>query len=392
MKSDKLTRRDFVKKAAFAGASLAVGGGLLTTRLDALAQGTKIYLPLILKPPSPSNRVVHVHDTDATYWNFGSSYYGNYVRQDVVNNMVDRGVMALTGTGSVAQAWATLFKAVNADGYQSGQKIAIKVNFNNSLGSGCSDNDRQIDALIHPVNAIVQGLKQMGVAEGDIWIYDAVRGIPDRFVNGCPYSGVRFFDEECRTPAQFNSSDPNASVTFSPPAGIPDPPTEKITDVLIDATYLINMPIMKTHDSAGVSLGFKNHLGTVRNPGGLHDYIFPGWSRFRTDYSPFIDIYQNPHVGAKTILTIGDGLFGALGYTAPPSPWTTFGDSAPNSLFFATDPVALDSVMYDFLAAETAIKDNADIYLSVAADAGLGTFEHGNPWGSGYSIIDYVKI
>lgn len=382
MKNDKLTRRDFVKKAAFAGAGLAVGGGLLT-RLDALAQeSVKIYLPLILK--APSSRVIHVHDSDATYWNFGSSYYGNYVRQDVVNNMVDQGVRALTGAGSVAQAWQSLIPD-----YEPGKAIAIKVNFNNAWS--CDDSDNAIDALIHPVNAVVRGLKQMGVAEEDVWVYDAMRWIPHRFVNGCLY-GVRFFDrtdDECREAAGWSSSDP---VTFNPPSD-PVPPSMRVPDVLVNAAYLINMPIMKTHDCAGVTLGFKNHFGSINNPGALHEYMCIGWSLFRTDYSPLIDVYQSQHIGGKTVLTIGDGLFGApTGYTGPPTRWATFGNAAPNSLFFSTDPVAVDCVMYDLLAAETTIKDNADSYLSLAADAGLGIFEHGDPWGSGYSTIDYVKI
>jgi uncharacterized protein (DUF362 family) len=390
MKSDKLTRRDFIKKAAFAGAGLAVSGGLLT-RLDALAQESiKIYLPLILK--APSSRVIHVHDSTATYWDFGSNYYGNYVRQEVVNNMVDQGVMALTGAGSVAQAWDTLFKAVDADGYQPGQKIAIKVNFNNAFS--CNDSDLQIDALIHPVNAIVRGLREMGVAEGDIWVYEAVRRIPNRFVTGCLYSGVQFFARECCTLALFNSSDPNASVVFSPPSGIPVPSAQKITDVLIEATYLINMPIIKKHDLPGVTLGFKNHLGTINNPGGLHEHIGLSGSYFRADYNPLVDIYQNPHIKDKTILTIGDGLFGGRdSHTWPPTRWTTtFGNQAPNSLFFATDPVAIDCVMCDLLDAEVGISDEAYYYLQLAAAAGLGVFERGDPWGSGYSTIDYVKI
>lgn len=38
----------------------------------------------------------------------------------------------------------------------------------------------------------------------------------------------------------------------------------------------------------------------------------------------------------------------------------TFGNKPPNSLFFATDPVAIDCVMYDFLDAERHIKSGAD--------------------------------
>ena len=410
MKKEKLTRRDFIKKATLTGAGLAAGGSLLTS-LNALAQG-KVYLPLILKspatptptatptntptatpttpsepPPPPSDsRVVHVHDPNATDWDFSTGWYGDHVDQARVNDMVDQGVMALTGTSTVADAWRALIP-----NYAPGEAIAIKVSFNNAWS--CDDSDDRIDALIHPVNAAVRGLKHIGVAEEDIWVYEAVRRIPNRFVNGCPYN-VQFFSGQDCPPLQspgWSSDDPDAFVTFNPPSG-PAPPSIRIPDVLVNAAYLINMPIIKRH-VVGVSLGFKNHLGTVKYPGELHDYIRPDGSLFRTDYSPYVDIYQNPHVGAKTILTIGDGLFGSwYGYTAKPEPWTTFGDVAANSLFFATDPVALDSVMYDFLAAETTIIDNADVYLNVAENAGLGVFEHGAPWGSGYNTIDYVKI
>jgi len=329
--------------------------------------------------------VVHVHSNGATFWD-GQTDYWNYVNQDVVNNMVDQGMMALTGTSTVAAAWQALLPT-----YQTGQGIAIKVNFNNS--SQCADIDAQIDALIHPVNTVVRGLKQMGVAEADIWVYDASRVIPNRFVSGSQYSGVRYFDRMCRELAGFESDDPDAYVTFSPPAGIPVPPATKITDVLIDAEYVINMPIMKKHGRPGVTLAFKNHFGSIRGPDKLHDYITLWGSYYRTDYSAFVDLYRNPHIAGKTVLTIGDGLFAAKeGNTAPPSPWTTFGNQVPNSLFFATDPVAIDCVMSDFLDAEITLPAGSDDYLRLADDAGLGVFERGEPWGSGYSQIDYQKI
>jgi len=47
--------------------------------------------------------------------------------------------------------------------------------------------------------------------------------------------------------------------------------------------------------------------------------------------------------------------------------------------------------MYDFLAAETTVPVGADDYLRLASDAGLGVFERGDPWGSGYDQIDYLK-
>ena len=170
------------------------------------------------------------------------------------------------------------------------------------------------------------------------------------------------------------------------------PQDEYITDVLVNAHYLINMPIMKRH-GVGVSLGFKNHFGTIDSPGELHTYIDPSGSNYRSDYSPLVDIYKSSHIRDKTILTVGDGLFAAKFYTYGPAAWTTFGNKLPNSLFFSTDPVAIDCVMHDFVAAEmTDLTPHANDYLRAAGAAGLGAFERGDPWGSGYQQIDCLKV
>lgn len=384
MKGKELTRRDFIKGAALTGAGLALGSNLLS-KLDASAQeSVKIYLPLILKAPT-SSRVVHVHDSDATDWNFSTGYYWEHVNQGAVNNMVDRGVMELTGTGTVADAWRALIP-----NYQSGEKVAIKVNFNNSWDSGCYGSSNRIDALIEPVNAVINGLKAMGVAGADILIYDAVRVIPyTQFSSRCVDGNVRFVGNyfgpsECHERSTLSS----VYVNFSQ-GGIP---AQRIAGELIGAAHLINMPIMKGHGFGGVTLGFKNHFGTIENPNGLHPYIVFSSSQYSSSYNPMVDIYLNTHIRDKTRLIIGDGLFGNwVTNTDEPRSWSTFG-GAPNSLFFATDPVAIDSVMADFILAERDLNSHTWDYLSLAAAAGLGTFERGDPWGSGYSQIEYVRI
>jgi hypothetical protein len=339
-----------------------------------------------------NGKVVHVHGVNSTNWNFSSGYYGNHVNQSTVDNMVELGLMSLTGTSSVTSAWETLIPD-----YSSGKAIAIKVNFNNC--GGCGDSDNVIDALIHPVNSVIGGLKQIGVEEQDIWVYDASRPMPSRFVDGCLFSNVRFISESasgCTEGTTFASSDPDAFVAFSPPAGTPLPNAQRIADVLIDASYLINIPIMKTH-AAGVTLSFKNHFGSISNCGDLHDYISGGTALYSSDYNPMVDIYLNPHIRDKTVLTIGDGLFGNwVNNYSTPQEWVTFGNGAPNSLFLATDPVAIDCVMSDFLAAENGIADMADDYLVLAGNAGLGMYERGDPfqtpYGSGYTQIEYIRI
>lgn len=346
-------------------------------------------LPTPIATPTQSvvgPRVVHVHSDDATTWTGSDPLYYNHVNQGVVDAMVDQGVMTLTGAATVADAWRALLPA-----YRAGQRIAIKVNFNNT--GACASTKAEIDAVIEPVNAVIRGLKSIGVAEADIRVYDAIRWLPNRFVGACRYPGVQFFDRECRNRATFVSSDPNAVVTFSPPPAVPLPDTVRISDVLISSTYLINMPIVKIHPTPGVTLAFKNHFGTIDWPGVLHDYVGVGWQYYRSDYNPLVDLYKNPHIRGKTVLTIGEGLFGYVARgTGVPTLWSTFGNRPPQSLFFATDPVAIDSVMTDFLDAETDIDVRSRDYLALGEAAGLGVFEQGDPWSGGYSRIDFRQI
>ncbi|GAP13452.1 uncharacterized conserved protein [Longilinea arvoryzae] len=395
----KISRRQFLLSLLGAGAA-----GLTWSKTKGVpfsvesAGGNTVYLPFISKasptpPPGTGHGVVHVHHSSVSTWNGNSGDYWNYVNQAKTSQMVEQGLIQLTGKSTAAAAWRA-----RLPNYQAGQGIAIKVNFNNTISSGCSAAPTAINALPQVVNAVIAGLKSMGVAESDIWIYDGVsRTIPNYFYNivHTPYPGVKFYDK-CHTPVTYNSTDASATVSFSPPAGVPQPAAEKIADVLVNARYLINMPILKNHSCAGITLGFKNHFGTINNPGGLHSHVFYedscGGGAY-SNYSPLVDIYKNANIRNKTVLTIGDGIFGALGAEdARPSFWTTFNDQVPQSLFFAADPVAIDSVMADFLRAEWGYPTGSDRYLQFAENAGLGVYEQGDPWGGGYSQIDYYKV
>jgi hypothetical protein len=158
---------------------------------------------------------------------------------------------------------------------------------------------------------------------------------------------------------------------------------------------VINLPTLKGHvTGAGVTLGFKNHMGSTNNPPAFHAYVWPPplGQYFRWDYNAFVDLYINPHIRNKTVLTIGDGLFTGDRWDSAPLLMKTFDHQTPNSLFFSTDPVAVDSVMYDFLAAEWTLRAGADNYLRLASEMGLGVYERGDPRGTGYQQIEYVRF
>ncbi|MFH1998695.1 MAG: DUF362 domain-containing protein [Planctomycetota bacterium] len=342
-------------------------------------------------------RVVHIEDADATSWNFSSGWYGNYIDQGVVDLMVERGLIKLTGASSVAEAWRKLIPH-----YIAGQTLAIKVNFNNFMGS---EPDSNINAVIEPVNAVIGTLIQFGFSPNEITVYDVTNGfhagkMPQiNFINRCAYPGVNFV-------CYYGNPDP-FSATEKVSFDCPPPPKPQIADVAIcnalaNSDYLINMPLIKAHPYGYVTLGFKHHFGSVNRCDTIHTYL-PNSSQYVADYSPLVDLMKNPHFGAKTVLTVGDGLFGNWkNVSGSPLRWLTFGNTAPNSLFFSADKVAIDSLMSDLIDFERRqqgfgiLNLKARDYLKIAEQEGMGVFEQGDPWqlprGSGYRLIRYVYV
>ncbi len=338
---------------------------------------------LLLGPDAAKPVVVQVHHKDAVTWDFKTGWYGDYVSQSTVDSMIDRSIQELTGLKDIAAAWRSLLP-----GYVKGRKIAIKVNFNCS--SGCSDADNIIDAIAEPVNALVRGMEAAGVHAQDIWIYDAVRDVPARFHKKLRNNKVVTFARvaSCgNLKAGFSGKAKNSVINFTK-SGVP---SRTITDVLTQAHYLINMPITKKH-SAGMTLGYKNHFGSIDKPGQLHNWIY-GWSsKYSASWNPLVEIMANPHIGGKTILTVADCLYGdkIRNYYAP-KPWTTFGNKSPATLMLSTDPVAIDCVQRDVLFAESPGSSMSDDYLKLAAKAGQGVYE-GKPGSKGYQLIDHRML
>jgi hypothetical protein len=332
--------------------------------------------------------------------------------------MVFNGLSTLTGQNTWSNIWGQLFSRVSAGGYSPGKKIAIKVNFNNSslYGNNCANHNNTIDALPEPVLALLDGMSAAGVQDTDIIIFDASamvgRLIPDYFRNPIlsAYPNISFVGmNQCGVTGVTFGADSSLTVSF-PGTSIED---RLLPDLLEDATFLINIPILKTHggDAAiPLTLGFKNHMGTINyvyhsnDENSLHEYINPNGTYYDSYYSPYVTVYQHMHIGPKTVLTLGEGLFGAFGSNATAAAsWNIFDNQAANSLFFAMDPVAIDCVMADILRAENQFSTaHAYDYLFCAQEAGLGMCEGlrgspgGNPlqlpYGSGYSLIEYIRL
>lgn len=380
-------------------------GRYTPTALGAAA-GTLLTVPHAMALPSP-HRVVSVHDANATSWTFpctGSGacaeYYGDdaYVDQIVVDNMVATGMKALTGETSLSGAWQKILPD-----YQVGEVIVIKVNFNDAImgggSSGYADNDAYVDALPQIINSIVSGLAEMGVRQSDIWVYDASRYITDRFRARIAHEDIQYFDRHGNGASvqatTFDSTDPTTRVDFSNTSysGI-----HRVPDILVEAHYLINVPIMKRHGGAGITLALKNHLGSIDGfySGGhtMHQYFYLEGSEYQSNSNPIVNINNNRHIRDKTVLIVGDALYGGWrSNNTPPERWNSFSGDSPNMLFFAADPVAIDSVMFDYLNREGHVDPSSEDILIVAAEAGLGVHERwNNDSDRQYQAIDYIEI
>jgi hypothetical protein len=382
-----------------------------------------------IQPPGPlDGRVIHIRDADATDWDGQENFYSSTViDQSVLDAMTLQGLQLLTNQSSWGNIWQVLFTRIQPNGYVPGQKIAIKVNFNNSGrdGNSCSNHNGIIDALPQPVLSLLNGLVAAGVQPADVVVFDATGGyssntdpgriIPDYFRNPITsaYPGVGFYGKnDCGVTPTSYGQDASLTVSFNDPENYLS--DRHLADILYDATYLIDMPILKGHggdDDIPVTLAFKNHLGsinyvysdTVPNDN-LHDFTSMPGSHYHSDYSPLVDIYNNSNIKNKTILTVGEGLYGSWGAVSTPYRyWSIFDGDTANSLFFAVDPVAVDCVMADLIRAEGWFSTNhAYDYLFCAQEAGLGLCEGSRnnpggdplqtPYGSGYATIHYTRI
>jgi uncharacterized protein (DUF362 family) len=354
-------------------------------------------IPTALALPSP-HRVVTIHDKEATTW-AGSGNPAVYMKQKIINIMVNRGVMDLTGETNAQSAWAKLLP------YQQGEAVAIKLNFNNSGGSWTAD--PYMNPYAEVVNAVIDGLISIGVPPEKIWLTDPSRAISNAFRSRITNKQVLFYTHiTSGSPGEsqrvyYTDYVSDASV-YSTVSVCP----ERINpaSVFVNAAHIINVPQLKGHGGASVTLGLKNHFGSVSLTGDAlgsdptHKYFYIGGSNYGgAAVNLLADINNNPIFRDKTRLIIGDGLMGhpTVNYSNPVV-WSSFNNGPPEILFFGCDPVAVDSVMFDYLQRECRVKGQAarnDDILVNASNLGLGVFEH---WVGDsdrrYSTIDYKAI
>jgi len=322
-------------------------------------------------------RVVWIHDPNAIDWDGpGDEYWwqSNHTFQPVVNEMLSKTLRALTGKGSDYAAWDAIFRYFNQQkgkgdvGYQPGEKIMIKVNFVGfiELWGGCPYNTLSNYPNTSPqvIHAVLDHLVNIvGVNESDITVGDTLCRFVDSFYDMLhnDFHNVNYLDYvggPGRVAAEFSS----VPIYWSTTEAV-GKEQDYVPVSYANAEYLINIANLKGHyDHAGITVCAKNHYGSLlRRPDApdvgyydLHSEMLssvPGMGHYRA----LVDLMGSPHIGAKTILCLIDGLYaGKHPIEWTPRRWYTdpFDGDWTSSLFASQDQVAIDSVAFDFLLNE----------------------------------------
>ncbi len=240
-------------------------------------------------------RVVWIHRPEATRdacspASVGHEWYRpeNY-NQDVIDTMVSTAIQRLTGAQSDAAAWDAIFRFHNtsrgkgAVGYAPGEKILIKTNATSSWGGqfNTSDLSAKTGVMYYAVSETSPGivlsmLRQLvnvvGVAQADIYVGDPMKHIykhcydlwhaefPDvHYLDTDGYTNLGREQAVKSTSAKIQYSDRGTVLKSGGTTGTAV--TEDFLYEIFDqAEYLLNIPMLKGHRRAGVTMFAKNHF------------------------------------------------------------------------------------------------------------------------------------
>ena len=251
--------------------------------------------------------------------------------------LLDHAMEGFFNTGDPAKSWAHVAHA--------GQMVALKVN---TLGG------RGLSSNVQLVEAICERLQGAGVRAQDIVIFDRDSEEMER-------AGfrIRTGGEQVQCYGTDRVGYEDALVSFGSVGS-------RLSKILTDrCDVLINAPVLKDHDGAGVTIALKNMYGVIHNPNKYHP----------DGCNPYIaDVNSLPEVRRKLRLHICDATTAC--YEGGPGFKPQFAWRA-NTLLAATDPVALDHAGWQMIERKRsaeglktlAADGRAPKYIATAADA-----------------------
>ena len=333
--------------------------------------------------------------------------------QGRIDIMLSDGLKQLSGQSTDSLAWDAIFRHFNrvekkkSDlGYTDGEIIHIKINSGSTWGSPSDVSKNQFWGMYsfdlekieaswagrpdiaetnpHVVLALVRQLVNFyGIPQDKIYVGDPMKNIYKHCYElwhnefpGINYLGNDQISDYAgldlqrlgRTPVELSSED----VIFYSDKGavMTGAIRDKVYTVTQDADYMINVPALKAHALAGITLSAKNHFGThTRNTAEhLHGGLVPsdGGTGDRNEYGHYrvqVDLMAHEKIGGNTMLVLVDGLYAGPEATSPPDKWQSspFNGDWTSSLFLSQDQVALESVCFDFLRTEYVNKQCEDL-------------------------------
>ena len=391
--------RIFIKNRKFAYATVFIAISIFSALVFTIRNSDSLYSQII-KRIDPAKmivcknqpvgvakgifpgRVVWVHNPGVSKWDgkTGMWFEEKWNSQEKANEMVHSALSQLSAEKNDKKAWNKLFISFNQTNrkgklsYQNGQKVAIKINQNNTYSH---DDSPEINASPQLIYALIKSLvNEGGVPQDKITVFDASRFITDFLFKKChvDFPNVIFVDNEGgngRTKATYKSE----AISYSKDNGNL---ARGLANCVVEADYIINVALLKGHVGQGVTLCGKNWYGATNIDKDWRKNAHNNFGQNQDGspkYMTFVDYMGHKDLGGKTFLYLIDGLYGARAVNGLPGPkWnmTPFNGSWPCSIFASQDPVAIDAVAIDFISSEwpTTVDINyADQYLLEAAKA-----------------------
>jgi uncharacterized protein (DUF362 family) len=262
---------------------------------------------------------------------------GTAVDSSRVLGLLDHAMQALFNVDHPAEPWKKLVRH--------GEKVGLKVN---ALGG------RGLSSNVQLVEAICERLQEAEIRASDIVIWD-------RDTDELEHVGFR-------TLATGNSVQCFGTdrVGYEEELVTSGSVGSRLSKILTrHCNVLINVPVLKDHDGAGVTIALKNMYGVIHNPNKYHP----------NGCNPYIaDVNMLPAIRTRMRLTICDATTasfeGGPGYK-PQYSWKS------NALIVSQDPVALDYTGWRIIESKRAEKGlktlevdgRAPNYIATAADA-----------------------
>jgi hypothetical protein len=351
-------------------------------------------------------RVVWVHNPNAVNQNCNPSllnhawWAAENNNQATIDSMVSTAIDSLTGQKSDSAAWLVIFQYHNqtrgkgAVNYVPGEKVFLKINECSGWGGNFKTSDLSkvngnwygmsetspaiVLAVLHQLVDIVH------VAQSDIYIGDPIRNIYKEWYEQWhpKYPNVHYlgYDDyaslgreqvkrSASAAAKIHYSDRGTilrSNVMYPTSQFGTDPIwyDSLYTIYEDAEYMLNIPQLKGHMRAGISMFAKNHFGSQSrsSAGHLHnglpcptqldygDTSRAGYGLYRVQ----VDLMTQSLLRKKNLFFLMDGLWGTDYEQDKPLKWqmAPFNNTYSSSVFASFDNVAIESVGYDFLRSE----------------------------------------